>query len=219
MMPFMLTVFFTAILIVRLYDRFTPRQIARAAYGLVIAGTLWLAFVVRNDWSVPPVILGLITVGLGQGALVRLLFNVLVTSAPKELAGDVGALRGVTQNLAAAVGTAVIGALVVGVLSAGVLGQVRNNPLITTEMKAEVDLDSINFLSNERLKERFESTQASAEQIAEAVRINTETRLRALKTGFVVLALLSLLALVPCGWLPDYRPGEIPAERPQARGR
>ena len=50
------------------------------------------------------------------------------------------------------------------------------------------------------------------EQIAEAVRINSETRLRALKTGFIVLAGLSILALVPCGWLPDYRPGQIPAE-------
>ena len=219
MMPFMLTVFFTAILIVRLYDRFTPRQIARSAYLLVIAGTLWLAFVVRSDWSVFPVVLGLIIVGLGQGALVTLLFNVLVTSAPKELAGDVGSLRGVTQNLAAAVGTAVIGALVVGVLTAGVMRHVTDNPLITAEMKAEVDLDSINFLSNERLKERFEKTTASAEQIAEAVRINTETRLGALRTGFVVLSLLALLALVPCGWLPDYRPGDIPAGQPPARGR
>ena len=68
-----------------------------------------------------------------------------------------GALRGVTQNLAAAVGTAVIGTLVVGVLSAGVMSRVTDNPLITAEMKAEVDLDSINFLSNDRLKERFES--------------------------------------------------------------
>lgn len=219
MMPFMLTVFFTAILIVRLYDRFTPRQIARAAYLLVIAGALWLAFVVRNDWSVPPVILGLIIVGLGQGALVTLLFNVLVTSAPKELASDVGALRGVTQNLAAAVGTAVIGALVVGVLSAGVMRHVTENPLITQEMTAEVDLDSVNFLNNDRLKERFESTAATPEQIAEAVRINTETRLRALKIGFFALAGLALLALVPCGWLPDYRPGEIPSGQSAGRGR
>src|SRR5262249_44297808 len=55
MMPFLLTVFFTAILIVRMYDRYTPRQLARGAFGLVIAGTLWLAFVVQNDWSVPAV--------------------------------------------------------------------------------------------------------------------------------------------------------------------
>jgi hypothetical protein len=219
MMPFMLTVFFTAILIVRLYDRFTPRQLARAAFVLVTAGALWLAWVVRNDWSVFPVILGLITVGLGQGTLVTLLFNVLVTSSPKELAGDVGSLRGVTQNLAAAVGTAVIGALVVGVLSAGILGQVRDNPLITAEVTAEVDLDSINFLSNDRLKERFEGTKAAPAQIAEAVRINTETRLRALKTGFVALAALAFLAIVPCAWLPDYRPGEIPSGGPTAARR
>jgi hypothetical protein len=159
-----------------------------------------------------PVILALFIVGLGQGALVTLLFNVLVTSSPKELAGDVGSLRGVTQNLAAAVGTAIMAALVVGVLSAGVLSQVKDNPLITAEMKAEVDLDSINFLSNDRLRERFENTNATPEQIAEALRINSETRLRALKTGFILLAGLSVLALVPCGWLPDYRPGEIPAE-------
>jgi MFS family permease len=218
MMPFMLTVFFTAILIVRLYDRFTPRQIARCAYILVTAGAFWLAFVVHNDWSVFPVILGLITIGLGQGALVTLLFNVLVTSSPKELAGDVGSLRGVTQNLAAAVGTAVIGALVVGVLSAGVLVHVADNPLITAEMKAEVDLDSINFLNNDRLKERFESTSATPDQVAEAVRINSETRLRALKIGFFVLASLALLAIFPASRLPDYKPGEVPSERSPATG-
>jgi len=220
MMPFMLTVFFTAILIVRLYDQFTPRQLARFAFVLVTVGTLWLAFVARNDWSVPPVILGLIIVGLGQGTLVTLLFNVLVTSSPKELAGDVGSLRGVTQNLGAAVGTAVIGALVVGVLSSGVLGHVRDNPLITAEMTAEVDLDNINFLSNDRLRERFEGTKASPAQIEEALRINTDTRLRALKTGFLALAAVALLAIVPCAWLPDYRPGEISGEAPtRTRGR
>ena len=145
-----------------------------------------------------------------------LLFNVLVTSSPKELAADVGSLRGVTQNLAAAVGTAVTGALVVSVLSAGVMREVRDNPLITAEMKAEVDLDSINFLNNDRLKERFENSKATPEQIAEAVRINSETRLGALQTGFVVLAGLALLAFVPCGWLPQYRPGEIPGEPKRA---
>jgi len=122
----------------------------------------------------------------------------------------------VTQNLAAAVGTATMGALVVAVLSGAVLGAVKDNPLITSEMTAEVDLDSINFLNNDRLKERFENTAASSEQIAEALRINSESRLRALKTGFLVLSSLSLLALVPCGWLPNYRPGEIPPE-PQQR--
>jgi MFS family permease len=219
MMPFMLTVFFTAILIVRLYNRFTPRQIARAAFVLVSAGTLWLAFVARNDWSVFPVIVGLITVGLGQGALVTLLFNVLVTSAPKELSGDVGSLRGVTQNLAAAVGTAVMGALLVGLLSSMIMSHLLDNPVIPPEFKrAELaerfNLENINFIRNEQLKERLQQTPATPEKVDEAVRINTESRLRALKIGFLVLSGLALLAILPCGWLPDYRPGEIPSGQP-----
>jgi MFS family permease len=220
MMPFMVTVFFTAILVVRLYNRFTPRQIARFAYLLVILGTLWLAFVARNDWSVFPVILGLVTVGLGQGALVTLLFNVLVTASPKELAGDVGSLRGVTQNLAAAVGTAVMGALLVSLLGAMIMGHLVDNPVIPAEFKrAELaqrfDLNNINFISNEQLQERLQQTTATREQVDEAVRINTESRLRSLKIGFLVLSGLALLAIFPCSWLPDYRPGEIPSDQPR----
>lgn len=212
MMPFMLTVFFTAILVVRLYGRFTPRQIARAGFVLVFVGTLWLAWVASNNWAVFPVILGLVTVGIGQGALVTLLFNVLVSAAPKTLAGDVGSLRGVTQNLAAAVGTAVMGTLLVGVLSVGVIRYVSDNPLITEEMRAQVDLDSINFVSTDNLKARFDTTNATSEQVAEAVRINEVNRLRALRIGFLFLAGIALFAIVPCSWLPNYKPGEIPDE-------
>ena len=209
MMPFMLTVFFTAILIVRLYQRCTPRQIATGAFLLVSAGTAWLAFVVRNDWSTAPVIAGLITVGLGQGALVTLLFNVLVTASPTELAGDVGSLRGVTQNMAAAVGTALVGALLVGVLSTIIIANATTNPVMTAELQDEVNLTNLNFLSDSQLKERLAATSATPAQITEALRINTEARTRALKTGFLILSGVALLALVPCRWLPQYRPGEI----------
>ncbi len=217
MMPFMLTVFFTAILIVRLYERLSPRQIATYAYGLIFLGTLWLAFVARNDWSVAPVVVGLIMVGLGQGALVTLLFNVLVTAAPKSLAGDVGSLRGVTQNLATAVGTALMGALLVGLLAGMVLNKLDENPIIPAEFKygelaEHFDLENINFINNEQLENRLEATSATTEQVAEAVRINTQTRLRALKLGFLTLSGLALLAIFPCRWLPNYRPGEIPTE-------
>lgn len=212
MMPFNLTVFFTAVLVVRLYNHLTPRQIARYGFSLAAASAFWLAFVVSNDWSTFPVLLGLVAFGIGQGALVTLLFNVLVTSSPKELSADVGALRGTANNLAASVGTAVIGALVVGVLSAGVMNALTANPVITPDLKAQVDLDSINFLSNERLEQRLESTTASPEQIAEAIRVNEDARLRALKIAFFVLGSIALLAIFPCGRLPDYRPGEVPAE-------
>ena len=217
MMPFNLSVFFTAILIVRLYDRFSPRQIASYAFMVVAAGAFWLAFVVSNNWATFPVIIGLVAFGVGQGALVTLLFNVLVTSVPKELSGDVGSLRGTANNLAASVGTAVMGALVVGALSAGVMRSITDNPVITTEFTEQLNLDSINFLSNDRLEERLSQTTATPQQVDEAMRINEEARLRALKIAFFTLGAIALIAIFPSRMLPDYLPGEIPAD-PDGKG-
>jgi len=210
MMPFNLTVFFTAMLVVKLYDKVTPRRIAQGGFALCILGLLWLAWVVRNDWTAVPVMLGLITFGIGQGALVTLVFNVLVTAAPKELAGDVGALRGTTQNLAAGVGTAIAGALLVGLLSAGIMYRITANPLLTPELQSQLDLDSINFLSNDRLLSVMQRTTATPAQVEEAVRVNSEARLRALKIGLLIMAAVAALAMIPASRLPAYRPGEIP---------
>ncbi|TCI00578.1 MFS transporter [Roseococcus sp. SYP-B2431] len=216
MMPFNLTVFFTAMLVVKLYDKVTPRRIAQCGFALCILGLLWLAWVVRNDWSAVPVMLGLITFGIGQGALVTLVFNVLVTAAPKELAGDVGALRGTTQNLAAGVGTAVSGALLVGLLSAGVMYRIAENPRLPVEVIGQIDLESINFVNNTQLLAIMQRTGAAPEVVAEAVRVNTEARLQALKIGLLIMAAVAALAMIPASRLPNYRPGEIP-DRPAPR--
>ncbi len=217
MMPFNLTVFFAAMLIVRFYPKFTPRQIGRYGFILCTIALVWLAWVVRNDWSAVPVLFGLVVFGIGQGALVTLLFNVLVTASPKELAGDVGSLRGTTNNLAAAVGTAVAGALLVGLLSSIMLTAINASPKLTPELQAQVDLDSINFVSNDRLQETLAKTTASPAQVAEAVRVNTQSRLRALKIGLLIMAAIALLAIFPAGSLPNYQPGEIPNPSPGGR--
>jgi len=217
MMPFNLTVFFAAMLIVKLYDRLTPRQIGRYGFVLCTVALVWLAFVVHNDWSEIPVLFGLVVFGIGQGSLVTLVFNVLVTASPKELAGDVGSLRGTTQNLAAAVGTAVVGALMVGLLSAIVLTNLAGNPVLPPEVQSQVDLDSINFVGNDHLQELMERTTGTPAQIAEAVRINTESRLRALKIGLLIMAGLALLTIIPAGRLPNYVPGEVPSDQPLER--
>jgi len=220
MMPFNLTVFFTAMLVVRLYPKVPPRRIAQAGFALCVVGLLWLAYVVRNDWSAIPVMLGLVTFGIGQGALVTLVFNVLVTAAPKELAGDVGSLRGTTQNLAAGVGTAVAGALLVGLLSAGILYRIAENPALPPMVVTQIDLDSINFVSNDRLLSIMERTGAAPDQVAEAVRVNTEARLQSLKIGLLIMAFVAALAIIPASRLPAYRPGEIPdGLRPPPPGR
>jgi len=68
----------------------------------------------------------------------------------------------------------------------------------------------------------LENTTATPQQVQEAVRVNTEARLRALKIGLLIMAGLSLLAVIPAGRLPHYLPGELPgggAEAREARSR
>ena len=207
--PYSLSIFAAAILVLRLHDRLSSRHIARCAFVVLAGGLMLLAVVIRNEWETFMVILGLIVIGLGQGALATLLFNVLVSASPNELAGDVGSLRGVTNHLAGGLGTAIIGALAIGLLSASITRHLLDNPTIPAELKAQVDLDNVTFVSNDRLLGVLQRTTATPDQVVEAVRINTEARLQALKLSFLVLAGLGLLAIFPSGGLPRYVAGEV----------
>jgi len=217
MMPFNLTVFFSALLITRFYSRFSARRIAQFAFVLSTLALVWLSFVVSNNWETLPTILGLVLFGIGQGALVTLLFNVLVTSSPKELAGDVGSLRGTTQNLASAVGTALAGAMLVALLSIGVAQGVAASDNLPESLQSQVDLNSINFVSNDNLRATLERTDATPEQVDEAVALNSDARLRSLRLGLLVLASLCALAILPASMLPGYKREEIPDPSPIRR--
>lgn len=218
MMPFNLTVFVTATLIVRFYRRYPPRTIGVVGFVLTTVGLGWLALVVTNNWETLPTILGLLVFGVGQGALVTLVFNVLVTAVPKHLAGDVGSIRGTTQNLASAVGTALVGALLVTILSVNVGRAVVEHPELPPGLVAQVDLDAVNFVSNDELREVLAGTDADPLQVEAAVALNEEARLDTLRLGLLVLAGISATAIVPASRLPRYRPGEVPDPSP-AGGR
>ncbi len=211
--PYTLSIAASAIFIVRFYDRFTPRRIAIVAFALVAAGLTLLSFVVGNNWGTAMVILGLLMVGLGEGSLLTLLFNVMVTSAPKSLAGDVGALRGVANNLSTALGTAFAGVVAVGLLSLFISSAIAQaNP--PRALLRQVNLDNVNFVSNDQLDDVMAQTTATPEQIALAVSINEQARLRALRASFLILGAFALLAIFPALGLPDYAPGDEPPPPP-----
>lgn len=220
--PYSLAIFVGTAFSVRLFDRVSSRWLGRIGFVVVAAGLTLLAFTVSNDWGTPAVIFSLLVLGLGEGALLTLVFTVLVSASPKELAGDVGALRGTVNNLSTAVGTAVAGALAIGILSLNITSSVQNNPAIPPALLQQVNLDNVNFVSNDQLDELLAQTTATPEQQAEAVRINEAARLRALKMSFLILAGVALLAVLPASGLPNYAPSEVPSEaapQPEPKGR
>lgn len=208
--PYSLAIFIATAMVVRLFERFTPRQIGRGGFIIVAIGLALLAIAIRNDWGTPLVIFSLIVIGLGEGALLTLVFNVLVSASPKKLAGDVGALRGTTNNLATGLGTAFASVLSVSVLSIIVVNSLLRSPVIPDVVVENTTyLDEIDFISNEQLDDVLEETDLTPRQEAEVFEINVEARLQALKISFLTLACVAALAILPAGKLPDYVPGEV----------
>jgi MFS family permease len=210
LIPYQLALFAAAVLIVRLYGTLSPRQIARYSFVIVAIGFVGLGIKFQNEWSDLLVILFLIVIGIGQGALVTLVFNVLVTGLPKQFAGDVGSLRGTTSNLATAVGTAVAGALMVGILGANLERSLIDHPTLPPALIKKIDLNNVTFISNNHLIEELTRISVTPEHIEEAVRVNADARLQALRLSLFFLAGLALLVIIPVGGLPNYVPGNVP---------
>lgn len=205
LLPLTLASFTAAIVVVRLNAHLGARVIARHALVVLAAGLALLGTTIRNDWNDAMVVLGLMLTGFGEGALATLLFKLLSTTVPRHLAGDVGCACCSTSFLGAGVGTALAATLLIGLLGSSVQRYVAENPLIPAELQAQLDLDNVAFVSNDRLLSALERAGATPEQVEEAVRVNTEARLFALRVSFHAFAGLALLALLTTRGVADTR--------------
>ncbi|WP_163261802.1 MFS transporter [Caulobacter sp. 17J65-9] len=196
---------------VRLYDRFAPRVLGIAAFVGIAIGLAVVAFTVGRAWSTAPVVLGLLLVGVGEGTLLTLLFNVLVSASPKRLAGDVAALRGVANNVSNALGAAFASVVAVGLLSM-FLGSALARSDLPAPVTARVVSEQVGFVTPDELRRGLVGVQAAPDQAQAAVAINREAGVRALQGSFLIVAFVSLLSIFPAAKLPKYTPGELSAE-------
>lgn len=211
--PYTLSIFVASTFIAFFYKWFTPRMLARIGFVVVAAGLTILAFSVRNEWQQFAVVIGLIVLGLGQGSIVALVFNTLLSAAPKKLSGDVGAWRGLVHNLSGSVGIAVASVFAVGVLGGLVAQSVADHPELPPALVSQVPLDNPNFITNSQLEGFLTShTDATPAQVDAAVQVNADARLQALNISLLALAGISLIAIVPAGRMPGRQKGDLPEQ-------
>ena len=212
LIPYTLSIFLASTFVAFLYNKFTPSLIARTGF-VVVAGALCLiAFTIRNDWGQLFVVLGLILLGLGQGAIVALVFNTLLSSVPKPLAGDVGAWRGLVHNLSGSVGIAVASAFAVGMLASLIATGAAAHPEVSDQLISKVNISDADFMTNAQLEAAIGDRAGSPEELAAAVEVNADARLRSLQLSLLGLAGLALLAIVPAGRMPKRLQGELPEQ-------
>jgi MFS family permease len=208
--PYTISIFVANTLVARLYGRFAPRAIASVSMTVVTIALIWLSFTIANDWGQAAVVVGLVVLGLAQGCVVALVFNSLLTSTPRENAGDVGAIRGLTHNLSGSAGIAVASALAVGLLTSGAYAAANNSTVFTPEIVQQINFDNVNFFTNDQLEALLkERTTATPEQITVAVDEFTKSRLAALRITLLVLGGLAALAIVPARRMPGFQKEDL----------
>jgi MFS family permease len=214
--PYTISIFVANTLVVRLYDRFSASQIARTGFVGVAAALSLIAFTIRNSWGQAPIVIGLILLGLSQGAIVALVFNTLLNKAPKEISGHVGAWRGLVHNISGSVGISVMTVFSVTLLGSLILSSAVASPAITKDVIDRLNFDNVNFITNDQVEGLLtERTDATPEEIAEAVEINAQAKLRALQTSLLLLALLAVLAIIPAGKMPKFQDYELSVGYPE----
>lgn len=208
--PYTISIFLASTFVAYLYKFFPPRILGAAGFVVVASAITLIAFTIRGEWGQFFIVIGLVLLGIGQGSIVALVFNTLLSSAPKELAGDVGAWRGLVHNLSGSVGIAVASAFAVGLLASTLSTAAENHPEISSSLISEVNINQADFLTNAQLESRLAQTSATSAEVAAAIDINEEARLRALQISLLGLALLALLAIVPALRMPGKIEGELP---------
>ena len=208
--PYALAVAAAAILSVRLYGRMNPRLMGAGCFILNAIGFALVALTISQDWGTLLVIIGLMLAGIGEGTMLTLLFNVLVSASPKEYAGDVGALRGVVNNVSSALGAAFAGVVAVTLLT-GALSSSLNRSTLPPQFNLD-NFDRVDFVSDAQLKAVLATTSATPAQIDELMRINQAARDQRAQVFVPAPGLDLPVAIFPAMRLPRYRLVELDAK-------
>jgi MFS family permease len=103
----------------RLANRFAQRTLIVAGFVLTIAGILLLIAFVHHSSRVIAFGPGLLLVGLGLGGMLTPSVNLVQSSFPEELQGEISGLSRAVSNLGSSFGTAIAGTILVSVVATG----------------------------------------------------------------------------------------------------
>jgi MFS family permease len=114
-----LGILFSSLAAERLAKRYPQRTLIVAGFVVTLAGIALLLGLVRASDSVWAFVPGLALVGLGLGGMLTPSVNVVQSSFPEELQGEISGLSRSVSNLGSSFGTAIAGTILVSVVATG----------------------------------------------------------------------------------------------------
>ena len=218
MLPISITMFLTAALGARLSNRFPVRSIVRAGLVVTIAGVLVLLGTIEPTLDDAGFAFGMALLGIGMGAMISQLGNVIQSSVEESGRSEAGGLQFTGQQLGSSLGVAFIGSIVLIGLTSVFTSTIDDDPRISDEVASQVGVaagSNTNFVSADQVEIAAKDAGLDDATTAALVDDYETAQLRSLKAGLLGAALLALIALAFTRELPHDQPA--PERRPDSQ--
>ncbi|MCX5149642.1 MFS transporter [Streptomyces sp. NBC_00320] len=216
-LPLSISLLASAIGIPKFRPDASPRRVVKLGLLAMLAGALVLLAALDADSGAAVVIVPMLLIGLGMGALASQLGAVTVSAVPDEQSAEVGGIQNTVTNLGASIGTAVAGSILITVLTSSFLTTIEQNPAIPAEVTSQANVKLAGgapFLSDAQLTTALDEAGANSAVTQAALDANATARIDGLRAALAILALAALTALFFTQRIPATQPGTA---RPGAR--
>jgi EmrB/QacA subfamily drug resistance transporter len=210
LLPLSFALLLTAIGIPRFFPRIRPRLVVRLGLFSMLLGTVVLLAGLSPDAGPEIVLMPMLLIGLGIGALASQLGAVTVSAVPDKESAEVGGLQNTVTNLGASIGTALAGSLLIASLTSSFIGNIQASPAIPSQVKSQASTElagGVPFTSDADLEGALEEAGASTAATEAALEANADARLDGLRSALTILAVLALAALFFTQRIPRSPPG------------
>jgi EmrB/QacA subfamily drug resistance transporter len=209
-LPLSITLLIAAIGVPRVFPTVSPRLIVRSGLLSLFAGTVVLMALLDVNSGPEVVLVPLLLIGLGVGALASQLGAVTVSAVPDDQASEVGGVQNTMTNLGASIGTALAGAILISTLSTAFVANIQKSDAIPASVKSQASTQlssGVPFVSDADLNAALDKANVPPEQSDAALAAYQEARIAGLESALAVLALAVAIALFLAQKIPTEQPG------------
>jgi MFS family permease len=209
LLPLSVTLLAAAIGIPRFLPNVSPRLVTRIGLFALLAGALVLLGGLDPDAGAEIVLVPMLLIGLGIGALASQLGSVTVSAVPDDQSPEVGGVQNTMTNLGASMGTALAGSVMIAAVTTAFLANINQSQAIPAEAKSQAQVElagGVPFISDADLEAALEDAGASPESTEAARTAYAGARIDGLENALAILALLALVAQFFAQRIPTVQP-------------
>ena len=218
LLPLSLTLLVAALGVPRLFPHASPRLVVRAGLLALLAGTVVLLAALEPDSGAEIVLVPMLLIGLGIGALASQLGAITVSAVPDEQSPEVGGIQNTMTNLGASMGTALAGSIMIGAVASSFVAGILASPDIPNRVKEQAQVElagGVPFVSDADLEAALDDAHVSRRTTDAALEAYGEARIDGLRAALAILALLDLVALFLAQRIPTTAVGRAPEQSEQ----